>query len=89
MIEVAVGLLEHAAHHRERLGRGHAQAVDRLLLHAGGRELGIELRARAVHDDRRQADVLQEGERRGERLEVVAQHRPAHLHYGEALGIEL
>jgi hypothetical protein len=40
-------------------------------------------------DDRREAHVLQEGERGGQRVEVVAQHRAADLDHREALGIEL
>src|SRR3546814_442444 len=39
--------------------------------------------------DRGQPDLLQEGQRRDQRLELVAQHRAADLDHGEARRIEL
>ncbi|KAG1466316.1 hypothetical protein G6F57_013277 [Rhizopus arrhizus] len=50
--QAQIGLLEHPAHDRQRFRRGHAQTVDGLLLDAGGRQLGIQLRASAVQHDR-------------------------------------
>jgi hypothetical protein len=87
--QAQVGLLEHPAHDRQRFRRGHAQAVDGLLLDAGGRQLGIQLRAGAVQHDRGQPDFLQERQRGGQRVEIVAQHRAADLDHGEALGVQL
>ena len=46
---------------------------------AGGGQLHVKLRAGAVDDDGRQADVLQEGQRGDQRIEVVAQDRAARL----------
>ncbi|MFZ4215170.1 beta-ketoacyl synthase N-terminal-like domain-containing protein [Pantoea endophytica] len=43
----------------------------------------------AVQHDRGQPDFLQERQRRGQRVEVVAQHRAADLDHGEAHGIQL
>lgn len=61
--QAQVLLLEHPAHHRQALRRGHPQAIDGLLLDAGGGHLLVQLRAGAVDDDRRQADLLQKGQR--------------------------
>ena len=77
------------ARSRASSARRHAQAVDGLLLDAGGGQLLVELRTGAVHDDRRQADLLQERERRRQRVEIVAQHRAADLDHREALRVEL
>ena len=60
-----------------------------VFLDAGGGQLGIQLRAGAMDDDRGQADVLQERQRRHQRVEVVAQHRAADLDHGEARRVEL
>ncbi|KAG1543681.1 hypothetical protein G6F50_013957 [Rhizopus delemar] len=87
--QAQIGLLEHPAHDRQRFRRGHAQTVDGLLLDAGGRQLGIQLRASAVQHDRGQPDFLQERQRGGQRVEIIAQHRAADLDHGEALGIQL
>ena len=49
----------------------------------------IELRSGAVNHDRRQADLLQECQRRDQAVEIVAQHRAADLDHGEARRVEL
>ena len=81
--------MEYLANHGQRPWRGDAQAVDGLLLDAGRGQLFVELGPGTMHHDRGQADVLEEGQRGRERVEVVAQHGPADLDDGEARGIEL
>lgn len=80
---------EHATDDAQHLGRGHPQTVDGLLGDAGGLHLFVELRAGAMQHDRRQADLLQEGQRTDQRLHLVAQDRAADLDQGEALGVDL
>ena len=87
--QAQVRRLEHATHDGEAFGRGHAQAVDRLLLDARGGEFGIQLRAGAVQHDRGEADFLQERQRGRQIVELVTQHRAADLDHGETLGVEL
>ncbi len=84
-----VGGLEHLAHDRQRFRRGDAQSVDGVLFDAGCRQLCIQLRAGAMQHDRGQPHFLQERQRRGQRVQIVAQHRAAHLDHRKALGIEL
>src|SRR6185437_4167198 len=60
-----------------------------VLLDARLHEFIVELRARTVHDDRRQADALQESQRRREFGQVIAQYRAADLHDGEPLRVLL
>ena len=81
--------VEDPAHDRQGFRCGHAQAVDRLLDDAGRRQFFVELRTGTMDDDGRQAHVLQEGQRRSQCGEIVAQHRAADLHHGKTRGIEL
>ena len=87
--QAQVGGLEHLAHDRQRFGRGHPQAVDGLLLDPGRGQFFVQLRPGTVDHDRGQSDFLQEGQRGGQRLQVIAQHRAADLDHGEALGVQL
>src|SRR3546814_10947100 len=48
----------------------------------------VQLRARAVHHDRGQPDLLQEGQRRDHRVKFVAQDRVADLDHREARRVE-
>src|SRR3546814_5021716 len=68
---------------------GVAQVVDDTLVNPGRLHRLIQLRAGAVDHDRGQPDLLQEGQRRDQRIELVAQHRAADLDHGEARRVEL
>ena len=72
----------------KRPGRSHPQAVDGVLLDAGGGQLLVQLRTGAMQHDRGQPHLLQEGQRRGQVGQLVAQHRAADLHHGETLGVD-
>ena len=81
--------MEHPAHGRQRFGRGHPQAVDRLFLDARRGQLFVQLRTRTMDDDGRESDILQERERRRERAQIVAQHRATDLHQRETRRVQL
>src|SRR3546814_19253703 len=70
-------------------GVGGAQVADDTLVNPGRLHRLIQLRAGAVDHDRGQPDLLQEGQRRDQRIELVAQHRDADLDHGEARSVEL
>src|SRR3546814_3960837 len=69
--------LQYAADDGKHGGVGVAQVVDDTLVNPGRLHRLIQLRAGAVDHDRGQPDLLQEGQRRDQRIELVAQHRAA------------
>src|SRR3546814_11712681 len=62
--------------------------VDDALVDPGRLHRFVQLRAGAVHHDRGQPDLLQEGQRRDQRVKFVAQDRAADLDHGEARRVE-
>src|SRR3546814_8321745 len=81
--------LQYAADDGKHGGVGVAQVVDDTLVNPGRLHRLIQLRAGAVDHYRGQPDLLQEGQRRDQRIELVAQHRAADLDHGEARRVEL
>jgi hypothetical protein len=87
--QAQVFLLRDATHDGQAFRAGDAQAVHDLPSRCRPLHFLVELRAGAVQDDRRQADLLQEGQRGHQRVEFVAQDRAADLDHGEARRVEL
>jgi hypothetical protein len=85
--QAQVLLAKHPAHDLERARRGPLGPV--LGVDAGGGQRRCDLRAGAVHDDRGQADLMQEVERAGQALEVVGEQAAADFDDGEPLLFDL
>ncbi len=77
-------LVHHRAHHRHDFLGGHPQAIDALAFHAGFFERRVHLGASAVQYHRAQPQAVQEGQRRGQFVQVVPEDAAAHLDHGES-----
>ncbi len=78
----------HPAGDLEHAGRGHPDAVEALAGHAVLRQRGVDLGAGAVEDDGVEAHVLEEGERRGEAVQIAREDVAADLDDGELLRVD-